>query len=69
MPDTGGANVPALNELLSAWGIAFGDRVLEGSFTLGSHPMYYASGTTLIRFPSRRPGAIVLGAKLSDQGI
>ena len=25
---TGGANVPALNELLSTWGIAFGDVVL-----------------------------------------
>jgi hypothetical protein len=28
VPVTGGANVPALNELLSTWGIAFGDVVL-----------------------------------------
>lgn len=28
VPVTGGANVPALNELLSTWGIAFGDTVL-----------------------------------------
>lgn len=31
IPVTGGANVPALNELLASWGIAFGDTVLEGN--------------------------------------
>jgi len=30
IPDTGGANVPALNDLLSPWGIALGDRVHHG---------------------------------------
>lgn len=30
MPDTGGANIPALNELLDEFGIALGDDVLEG---------------------------------------
>lgn len=51
MPDTGGANVPALNDLLYAnWGIAFGDSVREGKFTLGQHPaVTYASGTIITR--------------------
>lgn len=29
-PDTGGSNVPALNDLLSPWGIALSDSVHEG---------------------------------------
>jgi membrane-bound transcription factor site-1 protease len=65
MPDTGGANVPALNDLLSSWGIALGDRVFEGDFTLGDHDMYYGSGTTIARFPEN---GIVISQKLKDQG-
>lgn len=35
MPDTGGANVPALNELLSVWNMAvLSDGLYEGDFTL-----------------------------------
>ena len=37
MPDTGGANIPALNDLLSPWEMAFSDEVYEGDFTLGNH--------------------------------
>lgn len=37
MPDTGGANIPALNELLSVWNMAFSDGLYEGDFTLASH--------------------------------
>ena len=37
MPDTGGANVPALNDLLSPWRMAFSDRVYEGDFTMADH--------------------------------
>lgn len=37
MPDTGGANVPALNDLISVWGMAFGDGLYEGDFTLADH--------------------------------
>ena len=33
-PITGGANLPALNELLSPLGVAFGSRVLRGERTL-----------------------------------
>ena len=37
MPDTGGANIPAINDLLSPLGMAFSDQVYEGDFTLGEH--------------------------------
>lgn len=65
MPDTGGANVPALNDLLSAWGIALSDRVFEGDFTLGEHSGYFASGTSIIQFPS---SGLLVSLALKDQG-
>lgn len=37
MPDTGGANIPALNELLSVWDMGFSDGLYEGEFTLANH--------------------------------
>ncbi|KAH8312970.1 hypothetical protein KR067_005631 [Drosophila pandora] len=67
-PDTGGANIPALNDLLKPFGIGFGDFVGEGHFKLGDHSMYYASGATLVKFPSN-PGDILVGTKLNDQGL
>jgi membrane-bound transcription factor site-1 protease len=66
MPDTGGANLPALNDLLAFWGMALGDRIWEGDFTLGGHSMYYASGTSLIKFPS---DGNRLWRLLKDQGL
>ncbi|XP_035231540.1 membrane-bound transcription factor site-1 protease-like [Stegodyphus dumicola] len=66
MPDTGGANIPALNDLLSAWGMAFSDEVYEGDFTLGNHEMYYASGTSLARFPKN---GLVVSQTLNNQGM
>ncbi|KAJ6645451.1 Membrane-bound transcription factor site-1 protease, partial [Pseudolycoriella hygida] len=68
MPDTGGSNIPALNELLREFGIALGETVLEGYFDMGSHGMYYASGTSLIRFPQIN-GAIIIDRNLHDQGL
>ncbi|XP_031346784.1 membrane-bound transcription factor site-1 protease isoform X2 [Photinus pyralis] len=64
MPDTGGANVPALNDLLASWGIEFGDRVFEGEFKLGDHEMYYASGTNIAKFPEN---GLLIGRDLRDQ--
>ncbi|XP_013785055.1 membrane-bound transcription factor site-1 protease-like [Limulus polyphemus] len=66
MPDTGGANVPALNDLLSPWGISLSDKVYEGDFTLGDHEMYYASGTSISRFPTE--GRIITRT-LNNQGF
>lgn len=37
MPATGGANVPALNELLAPWQMAFSDEVFEGEYRLGNN--------------------------------
>lgn len=68
MPDTGGANIPALNELLGDFGIALGDDVLEGYFSMGDHGMYYASGTSLVRFPNTTQ-AIIIERDLHNQGI
>lgn len=61
----GGANVPALNDLLSSWDMEFGDRVFEGHFTFGDHDMYYASGNSIGRFPQ---DGILITHKLKDQG-
>ncbi|XP_057334911.1 membrane-bound transcription factor site-1 protease [Microplitis mediator] len=67
IPDTGGANVPALNDLLfTNWGVAFGDSVRNGQFTLGQHtPVTFASGTTIARFPAT---GTLLYVELKDQG-
>lgn len=50
-PVTGGANIPALNDLLSSFGIAFGDKILNGDFTIDGEQSRYASGTNIARFP------------------
>ncbi|EDV97999.1 membrane-bound transcription factor site-1 protease [Drosophila grimshawi] len=67
IPDTGGANIPALNDLLKPFRISFGDFVGEGHFKLGDHAMYYASGTTLVSFPNNEDD-VVIGTNLLDQG-
>jgi hypothetical protein len=36
-PITGGANVPALNDLLAPHNISLGERILQGKATLGDH--------------------------------
>lgn len=66
MPDTGGANVPALNDLLSSWGIVLGDTVYDGEYAISKQTITYASGTHIARFPSN---GVILAAKLSDQGL
>eukprot|EP00058_Branchiostoma_floridae_P008759 XP_002594247.1 hypothetical protein BRAFLDRAFT_65099 [Branchiostoma floridae] len=65
MPDTGGANVPALNDLMYPWNMAFSDQVYEGDFTLGDHDMYYASGSSIAKFPE---DGIMITQTLKDQG-
>ncbi|XP_045510195.1 membrane-bound transcription factor site-1 protease [Colias croceus] len=65
IPETGGSNVPALNDLLSVFQVALGDRVFEGTFKLGGHAMYYASGTHIHSFPEH---GVLVNARLVDQG-
>ncbi len=63
-PLTGGANVPALNELLAPFGIAFGDAILEGQIPLDPDRPYYASGANIVRFPA---GGHLHGWQLADK--
>ncbi|CAK9170687.1 unnamed protein product [Ilex paraguariensis] len=51
-PVTGGANVPALNDLLAPFGIAFGDKILSGDFSMDGEQSRYASGTDIVKFPA-----------------
>lgn len=65
MPDTGGANVPALNSLLRSWGMALSSEVLEGDFSLADHAVTYASGSSIAQWPEE--GHLVT-RDLNDQG-
>lgn len=65
VPDTGGSNIPALNELLAKFEIEFGNGVSEGDFQLAGREMYYASGTSIRSFPQ---DGKVLTRVLKDQG-
>ncbi|XP_031385524.1 subtilisin-like protease SBT6.1 isoform X1 [Punica granatum] len=51
-PVTGGANIPALNNLLAPFGIAFGDKILNGDFSMDGEQTRYASGADIARFPA-----------------
>ena len=64
MTCTGGANVPALNDLLAPFGIAFGDAILEGQVPLDPDKPYYASGANIVRFPA---GGHLHGWQLADK--
>ncbi|XP_048648527.1 membrane-bound transcription factor site-1 protease isoform X2 [Marmota marmota marmota] len=66
MPDTGGANIPALNELLSVWNMGFSDGLYEGEFALANHDMYYASGCSIAQFPE---DGVVITQTFKDQGL
>ncbi|CAI9264604.1 unnamed protein product [Lactuca saligna] len=50
-PVTGGANLPALNDLLFPFGIAFGDRILNGNIKIEHDRCRYASGSNIVKFP------------------
>uniref|UniRef100_A0A1I8PQQ8 Uncharacterized protein n=2 Tax=Stomoxys calcitrans TaxID=35570 RepID=A0A1I8PQQ8_STOCA len=67
IPDTGGANIPALNDLLHGFGISLSDIVADGYIQLGEHSFYYGSGTTLDTFP-QDDDTILISALLNDQG-
>jgi len=65
IPETGGANVPALNDLLKLWGISFTNQVYYGETKVSDKPMQYLSGTSIGTFPSN--GVVVHAPKLTDQ--
>ena len=64
-PVTGGANVPALNDLLRPFGFAFGDRVLSGTaMPRRGKPVVIKSGADVARAPA---GAFLHKARLQDK--
>lgn len=67
-PNTGGANIPSLNDLLAPWGISFSDEVLEGELYIAAADgtLHYASGAGIHSFPSN--GFVVPASSLNDQG-
>jgi len=66
----GGGNVPAMNELLEPFGVAFGDMVLEGQLEeLGGDRPWYASGSNIVKWPGAGwLHAAVLADKASEGG-
>ncbi|CAI2731569.1 unnamed protein product [Schistosoma spindalis] len=52
-PDTGGSNLPALNELLRPFNIEFGDSVFSGNYVIGHRTVAYHSGSSLRKFPNQ----------------
>jgi membrane-bound transcription factor site-1 protease len=66
----GGANLPALNELLEPYGVALGDMVLEGQLPeLAGDAPWYASGANIVKWPAAGwLHAAVLADKASEGG-
>jgi len=65
LPDTGGANVPALNDLMKSWGVQFSNKIYEGNFKIRNKIVSYRSGTSLSHFPDK--GLVIYADKLNDQ--
>nr|DAD44666.1 TPA_asm: hypothetical protein HUJ06_002896 [Nelumbo nucifera] len=66
IPVTGGANIPALNDLLAPFGIAFGDKILHGDFSIDGEQSHYASGTDIVKFPA---GGFLHGFSFLDSSM
>uniref|UniRef100_A0A915B2A3 Peptidase S8/S53 domain-containing protein n=2 Tax=Parascaris univalens TaxID=6257 RepID=A0A915B2A3_PARUN len=64
-PETGGTNLPALNDLLSYWNITLGAQVFDGVVSLGRMTMKYSSGSSVVQTPF---GSFVTKANLTDVG-
>jgi membrane-bound transcription factor site-1 protease len=64
-PITGGANLPALNELLAPFGLGFGDAVLRGGLPIGGTSVHLGSAAPLARFPAG--GWLVRAPSLHDE--
>ena len=64
--NAGGGNIPAVNDLLSVFGIGFGDALLEGQLAVGEEKIYYASGVNIARFPA---GGTLHAAQLADKAV
>ena len=56
--------MPALNDLLAPFGVAFGDAILEGQLVVDTEKLVYASGANIVRFPA---GGHLHAAELADK--
>lgn len=64
-PETGGSNIPALNDLMKSWGISLTDKIFRGTFDINSQKVEYSSGTSIGNFPSS--GRVFYAPKMIDQ--
>lgn len=62
---TGGANVPALNDLMRAFGVQFGGDITEGSTSIDGDDVSISSGTYISRAPA---DAYLHRAQLDQRG-
>ena len=62
---TGGANVPALNDLLKDFGIQFGGEVTEDSIVFDDDQVIVSSGTHITRAPA---GAYLHSERMTQRG-
>ena len=66
-PVTGGAHLPALNDFLETFGIAFTTNVVRGLLEINGKVMEYSSGSTLGAFP--KGGHLLVAKEMYDQKI
>lgn len=50
-PVTGGSNIPAINELLENYKMAFGDKVYDGKIIIDDQYATFSSGSAIAAFP------------------
>jgi len=48
----GGANVPAINQLLRPFGVAFSSSVYSGSYNAAGRSIAHSSGSAIMKFPA-----------------
>eukprot|EP01080_Neovahlkampfia_damariscottae_P002297 gene2297-2470_t len=63
-PLTGGSNLPALNGLLSPFGISFGNKIYDGEIEIKNNKLKIQSSTSIIRFPK---GGMIVSFELQDK--
>ncbi len=51
---------------MDPFGIAFGDRIYEGDFQIGDHVAYFASGSSITKFPKSASNYLI-SRELIDQ--
>lgn len=63
-PVVAGGNIPALNEVLEGFGIAFGEAVLSGNIKTRQGAFLFGSGVPIVKFPAVGELLYVSGLRL-----